>query len=155
MRLFFISLFFVLFFYSPFSLAQRDVSHVLPNAVSIDVLDAKTAKKKTTFITEVANSPQEQERGLMFREYMQKLNGMLFDFKHDQPLAFWMKNTYIPLDMLFVGENNEIVHVHADAVPFSEETIPSLHPARYVVEINGGLAKEYGIVAGDKILIRK
>jgi uncharacterized membrane protein (UPF0127 family) len=76
---------------------------------------------------------------------------MLFDFYHEQKVSFWMKNTLIPLDMLFIAGDGTIRHIHANAKPLSTDTIPSEYPVRAVLEINGGTAALLGIKPGDKV----
>ncbi|MCS6877519.1 MAG: DUF192 domain-containing protein, partial [Geminicoccaceae bacterium] len=95
--------------------------------------------------------PEELARGLMFRTELPERQGMLFDFGTEQPVFFWMRNTFIPLDMLFIGADGVIRHLHENAVPLSEEIIPSRYPVRAVLEINGGLARRLGIRAGDRV----
>jgi len=76
---------------------------------------------------------------------------MLFDFYQDAPVSFWMKNTLIPLDMVFIGGDGTIRHIHANAVPLTTDPVPSEFPVRAVLEINGGSAKLLGIKPGDKV----
>src|SRR3954449_3243513 len=103
------------------------------------------------FTVELAATPSERSRGLMFRRAMQPDHGMLFDFRAPQPVAFWMKNTPLPLDMLFIDEAGAIVQIAADTVPYSETPIPSEQPIRAVLELNAGTAKRLGITAGAKV----
>ena len=104
------------------------------------------------FVVEVAATPEQQERGLMFRQSMPEDDGMIFLNKIDKPSTFWMKNTLIPLDMLFVDRTGKIVHIKANAKPLSEEMIPSGGSVRAIVEINGGVAARLGIKAGDHVV---
>lgn len=103
------------------------------------------------FAVELAVTPDEQARGLMYRERMANDAGMLFLFPERDHRAFWMKNTLISLDLLFIDTDGRIRKVHHRAVPGSLETIPSDYPVSAVLEINGGLAKRLGIKAGDKV----
>jgi uncharacterized protein len=103
------------------------------------------------FTVELAATPSERSRGLMFRRAMQPDHGMLFDFRAPQPVAFWMKNTPLPLDMLFIDEAGVIVQIAADTVPHSETPIPSEQPIRAVLELKAGTAKRLGITAGAKV----
>lgn len=103
------------------------------------------------FTVELADTPDEQSRGLMFRESLAPDAGMLFDFHVSRPTSFWMQNTLIPLDMLFIDAKGKIVHIHENAVPQSLEPIPSQHPASAVIELNGGRAKAEGIAPGDTV----
>lgn len=103
------------------------------------------------FTVELATTPAQQEQGLMYRRSMAPDAGMLFDFGRPQPTTFWMKNTYIPLDMLFVGADGRIVNIHERAVPLSEAMIPSQGRVRAVIELNGGTASRLGIRPGDRV----
>ena len=111
-----------------------------------------TAAREIKFDVELALNDAERSRGLMYREKLGPYDGMLFDFHQDAPVSFWMKNTLIPLDMIFIAADGTIRHIHANAVPKSEESIPSGgHSVRGVLEINGGSARLLGIKPGDKI----
>ena len=100
---------------------------------------------------EIADNDAEREMGLMNRSFMNNSQGMLFIFDVETPQAFWMRNTIIPLDILYVNSNKEIVSIAENTEPFSEKSIPSGRPAIYVVEVNGGFCDQYGITAGYKI----
>jgi len=108
--------------------------------------------REIKFEVELALNDAERSRGLMYRDKLGPYDGMLFDFYQDAPVSFWMKNTLIPLDMLFIAGDGTIKSIHANAVPHSTETIPSQFPVRAVLEINGGSAKLLGIKPGDKVL---
>jgi uncharacterized membrane protein (UPF0127 family) len=101
------------------------------------------------FQVEIADNPQERAFGLMFRQEMPADAGMLFDFEEEQPASFWMRNTYIPLDMLFIKADGTVESIAERTTPLSERSIPSKGPVRYVLEINGGVSKELGIEPGD------
>ena len=103
------------------------------------------------FEVDLATNDAERSRGLMFRKQLGAYEGMLFDFYQEMPVSFWMKNTLIPLDMVFVAADGTVKHVHANAVPMSTDTIPSGFPVRAVLEINGGSAALLGIKPGDKV----
>ena len=103
------------------------------------------------FYAELALTQQEQMRGLMFREEMPKDTGMLFYFGRSAPRSFWMKNTLIPLDIIFIAEGGRISHIHKNAVPLDETPIPSNGNAIGVFEINAGLTEKLGIAVGDKL----
>lgn len=103
------------------------------------------------FTVEIADDDAERARGLMFREELAPDAGMLFDFVDERPVAFWMQNTLIPLDMLFIAGDGTIRHIHANATPLSTDSIPSEYPVRAVLEINGGSARLLGIKPGDKV----
>ena len=103
------------------------------------------------FTVEFADDDAKRALGLMFRERMAPDAGMLFDFKADQPVAMWMRNTRIPLDMLFVARDGRVVNIRERAVPMSEETISSDGPVRAVLELNGGTVSRLGIRPGDRL----
>ncbi len=102
------------------------------------------------FNVEIADDDRERARGLMFRRSMPNDQGMLFDFLDEERVSFWMRNTYIPLDMLFIKADGTIDSIAERTTPLSENSIPSKGPVRYVLEINGGLSHTLGIAPGDK-----
>lgn len=103
------------------------------------------------FTVELALTPQQQAQGLMFRQSMAPDTGMLFVYSTPQPAAFWMKNTLIPLDMLFIAPDGRVVNIHDRAVPHSEDAIRSDGAVLGILEINGGLANRLGIRPGDRV----
>jgi uncharacterized membrane protein (UPF0127 family) len=111
----------------------------------------ETAKGPSRFTVEMATSWSEQQRGLMFRKELAPNAGMLFDFVTEQMEAFWMKNTLIPLDLLFIKANGTIARIAPNAKPLSEDSIPSYEPVRAVLEIPGGRAAQLGLKAGDVV----
>jgi|GEM_PF-376592 len=111
----------------------------------------QTASGKTRFDVEIANSPQELSRGLMFRTDFPKNRAMLFVFGKTYIPSMWMKNTPLPLDMLFVDEQGKIVSIATNTEPFSERVISSSAPAAYVIEINAGEVQARDIKEGDSI----
>ncbi|BDA85028.1 hypothetical protein Sa4125_25700 [Aureimonas sp. SA4125] len=110
-----------------------------------------TATGQHRLTLEVANTPETREIGLMDRPSMAADTGMLFDFKETRPVTMWMKNTYLSLDMLFLDEAGKVTHVAAHAQPLSLALISSQGPVRYVVELNGGAAAQYGVKVGDHL----
>lgn len=100
---------------------------------------------------EVAQNDYERERGLMYRPFMPENAGMLFIFPREEYRAFWMKNTIISLDILFIGSDLVINTIHTYTVPYSEESVPSAAPAVYVLELNAGYCDNNGIREGMKI----
>jgi uncharacterized membrane protein (UPF0127 family) len=110
-----------------------------------------TAAREIKFDVELALTEAQREHGLMFRKSLGPYEGMLFDFYKEMPVTFWMKNTLIALDMVFIAADGTVRHVHANAVPLSTDTIPSEYPVRAVLEINGGTARLLGIKPGDKV----
>lgn len=108
--------------------------------------------KTHKFQLEIAAAPQEQARGLMFRESMPEDHGMLFVFGHEAVRTFWMRNTLIPLDILFLDVDGRIVKIHENAKPKDETQISSELPVFAAIEINGGAARKRGIAVGDTAL---
>jgi len=100
---------------------------------------------------EVADDEASRQQGLMNRSFMSNEQGMLFIFDKQEPQAFWMRNTIISLDIIYVNTQKEIVSIVEDAAPFSDRSLPSKGPAIYVVEVNGGFCAQHGIASGDKI----
>lgn len=115
-------------------------------------LTIETADNRFEFQVELALTPQQRARGLMFRTDLPESGGMLFDFETPRPVTMWMRNTYIPLDMLFIDDDGRITRIAADARPLSDRTISSGGPVRAVLELRGGLAEELGIRPGDRVL---
>jgi uncharacterized protein len=110
-----------------------------------------TAARDIKFDIELALDDAHRAHGLMFRKQLGPYEGMLFDFFQEMPVAFWMKNTLIPLDMVFIAADGTIKHIHPNAVPQTTDPIPSNFPVRAVLEINGGSAALLGIKPGDKV----
>jgi uncharacterized protein len=104
------------------------------------------------FMVELAETPEQMEQGLMFRRSLAPDAGMLFDFKQPTVATMWMRNTLIPLDMLFVDQQGLIVNIAQRAVPESDQTIAAVKPVRVVIELNGGTAERLGIKPGDRVL---
>jgi len=100
---------------------------------------------------EIADDSIERQIGLMHRDRLQDNQGMFFMFADESPQAFWMKNTIIPLDIIFINSDLEIVTVYRNTQPFSETQLVSEAPALYVVEVNAGFTEKHGIKAGDRV----
>ena len=105
----------------------------------------------TTINIEIADNENTRELGLMFRKRLAMNQGMLFIFPFQEMQSFWMKNTRIPLDMIFVNSAYEIVTIRRNTTPYSEESYSSTAPAQYVVEVPAGFADRFGVKVGDKI----
>ncbi len=103
---------------------------------------------------EVADTPYALQRGMMFRTEVKPNTGMIFVFPDYTERWFWMKNTLVPLDMLFIDDTGMIVTIHPNAVPHDETPVKSVVPAKYVLEIGGGEAARHGFAVGDKIIFR-
>ncbi len=104
---------------------------------------------------EIAETDETRHLGLMFRENMQETQGMLFLFPVEEYQSFYMKNTIMPLDIMFINSKKQIVKIHKRTEPFSEKSLPSFKPSRYVVEVNAGFTDKYNIKEGDFIDWRK
>jgi uncharacterized membrane protein (UPF0127 family) len=115
-------------------------------------LSIQTAKGFNKFLVELAVSSQQQSQGLMYRRSMAPNAGMLFDYKVPQFIQMWMKNTLIPLDMIFIGQYGKVINITERAIPFSEAIIASDGKVRAVLELNGGTASRIGIKPGDRVL---
>jgi uncharacterized protein len=120
-------------------------------AAELQPLEIASKSGVHVFAVELASTPQEQATGLMFRRELPEGRGMLFDFHRDQPTSFWMKNTYIPLDMIFIRGDGRILRIAENTVPLSETLIPSGGPVRAVLEVIAGTAKRLGIAPGDRV----
>ena len=105
------------------------------------------------FEVEVAATDSARRRGLMFREALPEHAGMLFDFGRERRIAMWMKDTPLPLDMVFADGSGQVVRVAADTEPFSLEVVASGSPARYVLELNAGTAAARGITPGARLFL--
>jgi uncharacterized protein len=103
------------------------------------------------FSVELATNDAERARGLMFRKSLPEGQGMLFDFRRDGPVSFWMHNTYISLDMVFIAGDGRIVHIAENAKPLSDDLIPSGGPVRAVLEVIAGTVQKFGIAPGDRV----
>jgi uncharacterized membrane protein (UPF0127 family) len=103
---------------------------------------------------EIADNDEKRTQGLMWRRSIPDSVGMLFIFEQERPLSFWMKNTYISLDIVFVNKASEIVTIQNNTVPQSELSIPSNKPAQYAIEVIAGFCNKYKIKKGDKIKYR-
>jgi uncharacterized membrane protein (UPF0127 family) len=103
------------------------------------------------FAVEMAVTPEEQARGLMFRHKLPEGQGMLFDFQQEKPMSFWMKNTYISLDIIFIRGDGRIHRIAENTVPLSEALVSSGAPVRAVLEVVAGTTRKLGIAAGDRV----
>jgi uncharacterized membrane protein (UPF0127 family) len=116
----------------------------------------KACFRNYCFEIELAITPAEMSRGLMFREKLDYNKGMLFVFGEEGKYRFWMKNTLIPLDIIWINKNGEVVFVSENALPCKDSFCPSIEPtqdAKYVLEVNGGTVGKIGLGRGDKMNI--
>lgn len=114
-------------------------------------LSVTSSNGKHRFIVEVARTPDEQAQGLMFRNSVPPDRGMIFPYDPPVQVSFWMKNTLVPLDILFIGPDGKIGRIAANTTPMSLDPVPSIDPVSAVLEIAGGRAAELGIREGDKV----
>jgi uncharacterized membrane protein (UPF0127 family) len=115
-----------------------------------------TSSSKVEIKVEIADTPEKRQFGLMFREKLERNSGMLFVFEEEQYVTFWMKNTRIPLDMIFISENGTINEIKENVQPCEKDpcpTYPSKFPTKYVLEVNSGFCRQNNIKVGDKVKI--
>ncbi|MEL6915055.1 MAG: DUF192 domain-containing protein [Pseudomonadota bacterium] len=116
-----------------------------------DTLIIKDDDSQARFRVDVADDDAERARGLMFVEDLAQAQGMLFVYDRPQPVAFWMENTLIPLDMIFIGADGTVTRIHENAVPLDRTSIFGGEAVQFVLEINGGLARRLGLEEGAVI----
>lgn len=112
----------------------------------------KSSGEEISYQIEVADSDVSRRRGLMYRKYMPEEEGMLLDFRRGARVGIWMKNTFIALDLLFINNAGEIIHIHEGAVPLSTRTITGGNNVRAVLEINAGQVEQKNIQVGDRVV---
>jgi uncharacterized membrane protein (UPF0127 family) len=120
-------------------------------AASVQPLEIVTKNGVQVFSVEMATTEQEKETGLMYRKELADGKGMLFDFSPEQQVSMWMKNTYIPLDMIFIRADGRILRIAENTEPLSTRIISSGGLAKGVLEVIGGTARKYGIQPGDRV----
>lgn len=135
---------------APASVASASAVHPV-SGLQVIPLTVTHGDRVHAFRVEVARTAEEQARGLMFRASMGADEGMIFPMNPPRGAAFWMKNTVIPLDLIFIGPDRRIANIAANAVPYSLESLPSVGPVIGVLELNGGRAAQLGITAGDRV----
>lgn len=119
---------------------------------AVDSVDLMTRKGQFGIRVEMAVTWAQRAQGLQHRKYLAPDNGMLFDYGRSQSVTMWMKNTYIPLDMLFIGADGRIVKIAKNTKPLSLDRIPSEWPVRAVLELQAGSADRMGVLPGDRVL---
>lgn len=112
------------------------------------------AGKEVSVTVELADTPQKRRLGLMYRKDLKDDEGMLFLFPKEEPLTFWMKNTPLSLDIIFINRARQIVGIVKEATPYSEKPLPSGQPAQFVVEVPAGFCQRRGIEVGDRVEFR-
>ncbi len=136
--------------YAAYAADKQEQSSPLPVKLR-EPLTIMTKQGNYTFKVEVVAEPLEMQTGLMFREKMPKNTGMLFDFKEPRRIAMWMKNTILPLDMIFIAPNGKIMDIAENTTPFSTNIIAAKRPASAVLEVRAGTCNHYGIRIGDRV----
>ena len=137
---------------TPSATASASENRLHPlSGLAVIPLKVVTARGARTFHVEVAASSREQERGLMFRNAMGADEGMIFPMSPPRRTAFWMKNTVIGLDIVFIGADHKVLNIARNAVPYDETPLPSAGEAAGVLELNAGRAAELGIGPGDAV----
>ncbi|WP_425090676.1 DUF192 domain-containing protein [Tropicimonas sp. S265A] len=116
-----------------------------------DRVDLRGDWGQASYVVEVVDTPESRGRGLMFRESLPRRAGMLFVYERSQSVSFWMRNTLIPLDMIFVDAQGVVQHVHQNAIPLDETPIPGGDGILAVLEINGGQSQRIGIAPGTEL----
>jgi uncharacterized membrane protein (UPF0127 family) len=114
-------------------------------------VDVRSGPSVVAFEIEIADEPHERSQGLMFRTEMGAFEGMLFIYERPQPVSFWMRNTLIPLDMLFIDKHGVVQRIHENAVPLDETSIPGGDDILAVLEINGGMSEMLGLAEGAEL----
>lgn len=135
---------------APTAAATSPARHPV-SGLEVVPLTVTSGAKRHAFKVEVADTPQAQARGLMFRTELGPNEGMVFPYAAPQMLSFWMKNTPLPLDIIFVGADGRIVNIAAMTTPYSLDSVASTGPATAVLEIPGGRAAQLGIAPGDLV----
>lgn len=123
-------------------------------APKLETVEVVSGRGRTRFQVEIAATQAEQARGLMFRKSLAPDRGMLFTYRRPQPAAYWMKNTLIPLDILYIRPDGTILSIVRNARPHDETPLPSGGMVLGVLEIAGGRAAQLGILPGDRVLHR-
>ncbi len=132
-------------------LLVASVAEPAAGAAPTEPLTIKTAAASHAFRVELAVTPDQQRQGLMYRRSLAPDAGMLFLYDNGSKVTMWMANTYIPLDMVFIGPTGRITHIVERTVPQSTELIGSNGPVRAVLELNGGTTSRLGIRVGDQV----
>ena len=120
-------------------------------AANVQPLEIVTKTGVQVFSVEMATTEEEKTTGLMYRKELADGKGMLFDFSPEQEVSMWMKNTYIPLDMIFIRSDGRILRIAENTEPLSTKVIPSRGLAKGVLEVIAGTAQKYGIAPGDRV----
>ena len=136
---------------TPVANASQEPSRHAVSGLDLVPLEIASRGRVHRFTVEVAGTEEEQAQGLMFRESLADDAGMIFPFSPPRPASFWMRNTLIPLDMIFIRSDGTIARIAANTVPLSEESVQSGETVAAVLELRGGRAAELGIREGDRV----
>jgi uncharacterized protein len=121
---------------------------------TLETLEIASRSGVHSFSVEVVATEEERSKGLMFRKELPEGKGMLFDFKTEAPVSFWMKNTYVSLDMIFIRADGRILSIAENTEPLSERMVPSGGAVRGVLEVVAGTSRKLGIKPGDRVAHR-
>jgi len=135
----------------PFVLVALLIGAVPARSAGTQTLEIASKTGVHVFSVEIAENDADRARGLMFRKSLPEGTGMLFDFKQEEPVNFWMENTYIPLDMIFIQADGRILRIAENTTPLSKKLVPSGGPVLAVLEVIGGTARKLGIAPGDRV----
>jgi hypothetical protein len=133
----------------PQSPADQQPGHLGP--LPMEDISIETQHGVQRFHVEIADNDAEREQGLMYRRSMPADHGMLFTFPEPSPQSFWMHNTFLSLDIIFIGPDGRILNIADHATPFSDDNLPSAGPVLGVLELNAGTAQRLGILPGDRV----
>lgn len=131
--------------------AQPPAARTAPSGLQIVPLTIESSGRSHRFMVEVARTPDQQAQGLMYRDRLGPMEGMLFPFPSARPASFWMRNTLIPLDIMFIRTDGTIARIAENTAPLSETPVVSGEPVAAVLEVAGGRSAELGIRAGDRV----
>jgi uncharacterized membrane protein (UPF0127 family) len=134
-----------------FALVGLFVAASLARPIGQQTIEIATKSGVHVFTVKIVDNDADRAKGLMYRKELPEGQGMLFDFHRDQEVSFWMQNTYIPLDMIFIRGDGRISHIAENTEPLSTRLIPSNGPVRAVLEVIGGTSRKLGIAAGDRV----
>lgn len=138
--------------FHPPALARASAEGRPQAGLKVIPLSLRTANGKVhAYKVEVAATPDQQAHGMMFRTTVPPKTGMLFPLSPPRNAAFWMRNTFVPLDLIFIGSDRRVRNIIADAVPKSEAMLPSVGPVVAVLELAGGEAQRIGLAPGDRV----
>lgn len=135
----------------PLAIVAPSIAQDEAGSAKTEPLGIVSGSGRHRFSVEVMRTDADRARGLMYRRTMAPDRGMLFDFERDQPVTMWMKNTYLPLDIVFIRRDGTIARIAPDTEPLSMKIIPSGEPVLAVLELNAGTSAKLGIKAGDRV----